>query len=83
MRAAVIFENGGPEVLRYEDIPDPECPDGCVLTDVEAISIEGGICSPALGRRRRRSRTLWGFSLLARSSRSALASRTARPAIGL
>jgi NADPH:quinone reductase len=42
MRAAVIYENGGPDVLRYEDVPDPDCPDGCVLIDVEAISIEGG-----------------------------------------
>src|SRR5437762_14371879 len=42
MKAAVIYENGGPEVLRYEDVPDPDCPDGCVLIDVEAISIEGG-----------------------------------------
>jgi NADPH:quinone reductase len=42
MRAAVIYENGGPEVLRYEEVPDPECPDGCVVIDVEAISIEGG-----------------------------------------
>lgn len=42
MKAAVIFENGGPDVLRYEDVPDPECPDGCVLIDVESISIEGG-----------------------------------------
>ncbi len=42
MKAAVIFENGDPEVLRYEDVPDPVCPDGCVLVDVEAISIEGG-----------------------------------------
>src|SRR5437764_6513611 len=42
MKAAVIHENGGPEVLRYEDVSDPECPDGCVLIDVEAISIEGG-----------------------------------------
>src|SRR4051812_38784284 len=42
MKAAVIYENGGPDVLRYEDVPDPECPDGCVLVDVEAISIEGG-----------------------------------------
>jgi NADPH2:quinone reductase len=38
----VIYENGAPDVLRYEDVPDPECPDGCVLIDVEAISIEGG-----------------------------------------
>jgi NADPH2:quinone reductase len=42
MKAAVIYENGGPDVLRYEDVPDPECPEGCVLIDVEAISIEGG-----------------------------------------
>src|SRR4029453_12759232 len=28
--------------LRYEDVPDPECPDGHVVVDVEAISIEGG-----------------------------------------
>ena len=42
MKAAVIYENGAPDVLRYEDVPDPACPDGCVLIDVEAISIEGG-----------------------------------------
>ncbi|HMJ73999.1 MAG TPA: zinc-binding dehydrogenase [Solirubrobacterales bacterium] len=42
MKAAVIYENGAPEVLRYEEVPDPECPDGCVVVDAEAISIEGG-----------------------------------------
>src|SRR3954463_9500774 len=42
MKAAVIYENGGPDVLRYEDVPDPDCPDGHVVVDVEAISIEGG-----------------------------------------
>jgi NADPH2:quinone reductase len=42
MKAAVIYENGSPDVLRYEDVPDPDCPDGRVLIDVEAISIEGG-----------------------------------------
>jgi NADPH2:quinone reductase len=42
VKAAVIYENGGPDVLRYEDIPDPPCPDGCVVIDAEAISIEGG-----------------------------------------
>src|SRR4051794_25056280 len=42
MKAAVIYENGGPDVLRYEDVPDPECPEGFVLVDVEAVSIEGG-----------------------------------------
>jgi NADPH2:quinone reductase len=42
VKAAVIHENGGPEVLRYEEVPDPDCPDGCVAIDTEAISIEGG-----------------------------------------
>jgi NADPH2:quinone reductase len=42
MKAAVIHENGGPDVLRYQDVPDPECPDGCVVVDAEALSIEGG-----------------------------------------
>src|SRR4051812_46030403 len=42
MKAAVIYEGGDPDVLRYEDVPDPECPEGYVVIDVEAISIEGG-----------------------------------------
>jgi len=42
MKAAVRRENGGPEVLRYEDVPDPVCAPGFVLIRVEAISIEGG-----------------------------------------
>ena len=42
MKAAVIYENGGPEVLRCEEVPEPACPDGCVVVDAEAISLEGG-----------------------------------------
>jgi NADPH2:quinone reductase len=42
MKAAVIYENGDPAVLRYEDVAEPECPDGFVVLDAEAISIEGG-----------------------------------------
>ena len=42
MNAAAMYENGGPEVLRFQDVPDPVCPDGGVVIDVEAISIEGG-----------------------------------------
>jgi NADPH2:quinone reductase len=42
VKAAVIYENGAPDALSYEDVTDPECPQGCVLIDVEAISIEGG-----------------------------------------
>lgn len=42
MKAAVIYENGDPKVLRCEEVPDPACEPGSVLLDVEAISIEGG-----------------------------------------
>jgi len=42
MKAAVIYDNGSPDALSYEDVPEPECPDGCVVVDAEAISIEGG-----------------------------------------
>lgn len=42
MKAAVCYENGGPDVLRYEEVPDPVCADDGVIVDVEAISIEGG-----------------------------------------
>ncbi len=42
MKAAVNHEPGGPDVLRYEDVPDPVIGDGDVLVKVEAISIEGG-----------------------------------------
>ena len=42
MKAAVYYETGGPEVLRYEDVPDPGCFPGAVVIEVAAISIEGG-----------------------------------------
>ncbi len=42
MKAAVIHEPGGPDVLRYEDVADPEPGDGDVLVRIEAVSIEGG-----------------------------------------
>ena len=42
MQAAVIHENGGPGVLRLEEVPDPGCPEGFVVVDAEAISVEGG-----------------------------------------
>ena len=42
MKAAVYYETGPSSVLRYEDVPDPQChPDG-VLIDIKAVSIEGG-----------------------------------------
>ncbi len=42
MKAAVYYETGGPDVFRYEDVPDPVCGPGDVLVRVQAISIEGG-----------------------------------------
>jgi NADPH2:quinone reductase len=42
MKAAVYYENGGPDVLRYEEVPAPVCQPNGVLIDVEFISIEGG-----------------------------------------
>lgn len=42
MKAAVYYENGTPDVLKYEDVPDPVCHPKGVLIRVEAVSIEGG-----------------------------------------
>jgi NADPH:quinone reductase len=42
MKAAVYYETGGPEVLRYEEVPDPVPGPREVLVRVEAVSIEGG-----------------------------------------
>jgi NADPH2:quinone reductase len=42
MKAAVYRENGGPDVLSYEEIADPVPGADQVLINVEAISIEGG-----------------------------------------
>lgn len=49
MRAAVYYETGGPDVFRYEEVPDPTCRPGEVLISVEAISIEGGDTLNRLG----------------------------------
>lgn len=42
MKAAVFYEPGPPDVLRYEDVPAPEPADDQLLVRVEAISVEGG-----------------------------------------
>jgi len=36
VRAAVFYEIGGPEVFRYEEVPDPVCRPGGVVIDVAA-----------------------------------------------
>jgi NADPH2:quinone reductase len=42
MKAAVYYETGGPDVFRYEEVPDPTIGPEDVLIRVEAVSIEGG-----------------------------------------
>jgi NADPH2:quinone reductase len=42
MKAAVYYKNGSPEVLKYEEVPDPKCHPHGVVIKVEAVSIEGG-----------------------------------------
>lgn len=42
MKAAVYDVNGGPEVLRYEEVADPEVRAGGLLLEVRAIGIQGG-----------------------------------------
>lgn len=42
MWAAAIEMNGGPEVLHYQELPDPVCAEDGLVIDVEAVSIEGG-----------------------------------------
>jgi NADPH2:quinone reductase len=42
MKAAVYYENGSPDVLKYEDFPDPVCHPKGIVIRVEAVSIEGG-----------------------------------------
>ena len=39
MKAIRIHEDGGPEVLRYEDVPDPEPGEGDVLIELRAASL--------------------------------------------
>jgi NADPH2:quinone reductase len=42
MKAAVYYENGSPDVFKYEDVPDPDCHRKGIVVRVEAVSIEGG-----------------------------------------
>jgi len=42
MKAAVIYKNGNPSVLKYEDVADPICGPNDIVIQAKAISIEGG-----------------------------------------
>lgn len=41
MKAAYFTEHGGPEVMRYGDVPDPVAGAGQVVVDVHAASVNG------------------------------------------
>jgi NADPH2:quinone reductase len=42
MKAAAYTRTGGPDVLEYVDVPDPELRPGGVIVAIEAVSIQGG-----------------------------------------
>ncbi len=42
MKAACFYQIGGPDVFKYEDVPDPEVRPGGLLIEVAAIGIQGG-----------------------------------------
>ena len=42
MKAAVYYKTGKPDVLRYEEVPDPVCRPGGVIIQVQAVCIQGG-----------------------------------------
>jgi NADPH2:quinone reductase len=42
MKAAVYYETGGPEVFRYEDVPDPALHPKGALIAIGAIGVQGG-----------------------------------------
>jgi NADPH2:quinone reductase len=42
MRAAAYTRTGGPDVLEYVDVPDPQLRPGGIILAVEAVSIQGG-----------------------------------------
>jgi len=49
MKAAVYYKNGAPEVLQYEDVPDPVIKAKDILIRVHCVSIEGGDTLNRLG----------------------------------
>jgi NADPH2:quinone reductase len=42
MKAAVYDRTGGPEVFRYDEVPDPELLPGGVVVEVGAVGVQGG-----------------------------------------
>ena len=78
MKAAYIERHGGPEVLKYGDLPDPVAEPGEVVVDIHAASVNGADwrCAPATTPADASSPTCWGAISPASSAPSARASRT-------
>src|SRR5438046_429212 len=51
MKAAVYYENGGPDVFRYEDVPDPECHRKGIVVLVQAGASGVGVAAIQLAAR--------------------------------
>jgi NADPH:quinone reductase-like Zn-dependent oxidoreductase len=60
MRAVVIHQTGGPEVLQLEDVPTPEPADGQVLIRVRAASVNPADWKARRGGRSRQLPTILG-----------------------
>ena len=50
MKAAYFERHGGPEVIRYGDLPDPEAGPGEIVVDVHAASVNGADFKVLAGR---------------------------------
>ena len=50
MKAAYFERHGGPEVICYGDLPDPEAGLGEVVVDIHAASVNGADCKVLSGR---------------------------------
>ena len=50
MKAAYFERHGGPEVVRYGDVPDPDAGPGEIVVDIHAASVNGADCKVLSGR---------------------------------
>ena len=50
MKAAYFEQHGGPEVIRYGDLRDPQAGPGEIVVDVHAASVNGADCKVLSGR---------------------------------
>ena len=50
MKAAYFDQHGGPEVIRYGDLPDPQAGPGEIVVDIHAASVNGADCKVLSGR---------------------------------